>query len=132
MRTAHPRWQANRMNVLRCVVVDDDTSFLEAAKAMLEADGATVVETASSTSDAVQRVNALHPEVVLVDIRLGEESGFDTARKLATCSRAPVVIMISTHSGEDYADLLMESPVICFLPKAELSGAAIRRILGRN
>ena len=123
---------ANRMNVLRCVVVDDDTSFLEAAKAMLEADGAMVVGTASSTSDAVQRVNALHPEVVLVDIRLGEESGFDTARKLATCSGAPVVIMISTHSGEDYADLLMESPVICFLPKAELSGAAIRRILGRN
>jgi DNA-binding NarL/FixJ family response regulator len=114
------------------MVVDDDASFLEAAKALLEADGVSVAGTASSTANAVQRVNTLHPDVVLVDIRLGKESGFDTARELAVSSCAAAVIMISTHSGADYADLLKESPVIGFLPKAELSGAAIRRILGRD
>ena len=40
------------------------------------------------------------------------------------------VIMISTHSGADYADLIADSPVTGFLPKTELSAAAIRRILG--
>jgi hypothetical protein len=38
--------------------------------------------------------------------------------------------MISTHAGEDYAELIAESPAAGFLPKAQLSAAAIRRILG--
>jgi len=40
--------------------------------------------------------------------------------------------MISTHAGEDYADLIAESPATGFLPKEELSAAAIRRILGTD
>ncbi len=37
--------------------------------------------------------------------------------------------MISTHAVDDCADLIAESPAAGFLPKAELSAAAIRRIL---
>jgi hypothetical protein len=40
------------------------------------------------------------------------------------------LIMISTHAGADYADLIAESPAAGFLPKVELSAAGIRRILG--
>jgi DNA-binding NarL/FixJ family response regulator len=69
---------------------------------------------------------------VLIDIRLGEESGFDAARQLAADGEAAALIMISTHAGEDYADLIAESPVIAFLSKAELSAAAIRRIVGTS
>jgi two-component system, NarL family, nitrate/nitrite response regulator NarL len=132
MRTEPTRWHNNPVNLVRCVIVDDDASFLEAAQALLEAEGVLVVGTASSTADAVQRVAALQPDVVLVDIRLGEESGFDAARQLAASGRGSAMIMISTHAEADYADLLMESPVIAFLPKAELSGSAIRQILGRS
>jgi DNA-binding NarL/FixJ family response regulator len=132
MRTRQTRWQASPVNLLRCVMVDDDASFLEAAQALLEAEGVTVAGTASTCADAVQRVNALDPDIVLIDIRLGGESGFDAARQLAASGHAAAMIMISTHAEADYADLLAESPVIGFLPKAELSGTAIRRILRRN
>jgi DNA-binding NarL/FixJ family response regulator len=120
------------VELLQCVIVDDDASFIEAAQALLEAEGVKVAGTAGTRADAVQRIAALHPDVVLIDIRLGPESGFDTARLLAASGHAAAMIMISTYAEGDYADLLMESPVIGFLPKAELSGLAIRQILGSD
>jgi DNA-binding NarL/FixJ family response regulator len=125
------RWQADPVT-LRCVIVDDDASFLEAAQAVLESDGVTVAGVAGSCAEAVQRVETLRPDVVLIDIRLGEESGFDVAQQLAADTAAAPMIMISTHAGPDYADLIAESPVTGFLPKAQLSGSAIRRILGTS
>ncbi len=115
---------------LRCVIVDDDVTFLDAAQGLLERDGVTVAGVASSSAEAVQRARELRPDVVLIDIRLGEESGFDAARWLARDGHSAALIMISTHAREDYADLIAESPVTGFLPKAELSAAAIHRILG--
>jgi len=115
---------------IRCVIVDDDEAFLNVAQALLERDGMTVAGVAGSTAEAVQRVQALRPDVVLVDIRLGQESGFDAARQLACDGHSAALIMISTHAGADYADLIAESPAAGFLPKVELSAAGIRRILG--
>jgi DNA-binding NarL/FixJ family response regulator len=125
------RWQADPVK-LRCVIVDDDASFLEAAQAVLESDGVTVAGVAGTCAEAVLRVETLRPDVVLIDIRLGEESGFDVAQQLAGDAQVAPMIMISTHAGPDYADLIAESPVTGFLPKAQLSGSAIRRILGTS
>jgi CheY-like chemotaxis protein len=117
---------------LRCVIVDDDESFVKVAQAVLERDGVTVAGAASSCAEAVQRAEALRPDVMLVDIRLGEESGFDVARRLADNNQAVALIMVSTYPAADYADLITESPVVGFVPKAQLSGAAIRRVLGMD
>jgi CheY-like chemotaxis protein len=117
---------------LRCVIVDDDETFVEAARDVLERDGVTVAGAASSYAEAVQRTEALRPDVVLIDIRLGEESGFDVARRLADIEQAAALILISTYAGADYEDLIAESPAAGFVPKAQLSGAAIRRVLGMD
>lgn len=117
---------------LRCVIVDDDDEFLTVAQALLERGGLTVAGVAHSSAEAVQRTEALRPDVVLIDIRLGPESGFEVARRLADNGHPAALIMISTHAGEDYAELIAESPATGFLPKAELSAVAVRRILGTN
>ena len=117
---------------LRCVIVDDDEAFLEVAEALLEREGVIVAGVAHNSTEAVQRSEALRPDVVLVDIRLGGESGFEAARQLAGNGQSAALIMISTHAGADYADLIAESPAVGFLPKAELSAAAVRRILGTD
>lgn len=87
----------------------------------------TVAGTASSTADALRQASALRPDVAIVDVGLGDESGFDLAGHL-TKAGVPV-IMVSTGSAADYADLVDESPAAGFLPKAEMSAAGIRRIL---
>jgi DNA-binding NarL/FixJ family response regulator len=131
MRATPVCGQPDPVNPLRCVIIDDDPFFLEAARILLEADGLTVAGTASTRADAIRQVDALHPDLALIDIRLGQDSGFNVARELAEGGTRAVLVMISTYAEDDYADLLAESPVIGFLPKAELSGKAIRRILGQ-
>jgi two-component system nitrate/nitrite response regulator NarL len=116
---------------LRCLIVDDNASFLQAAGSLLEREGVTVVGLASSGADAVRRTRELRPEVVLVDIVLGPESGFDVARELAgRDGDGPTVILISTHAEADFADLIEQSPATGFVPKSDLSAEAIRRVVG--
>jgi DNA-binding NarL/FixJ family response regulator len=110
---------------LRCLIVDDNPSVLIAARGLLEREGIGVVGVASNTAEAVQSVADLRPDVVLVDIDLGGESGFELARQLDGSS----VILISTHAERDYADLIEASPALGFLAKSELSANAIRTIL---
>jgi hypothetical protein len=65
-----------------------------------------------------------------VDVSLGEESGFDLARRLdADHAHEVTVILISTHSAGDLAELIAMSPAAGFLPKCELSADAIRGFL---
>ena len=120
----------NDLVQMRCVIVDDDATFIKAAQSLLERDDVTVVGVANSSAEAMQRAGTLRPDVVLIDIRLGEESGFQVARMLADHGLPSALILISTHDGADYADLIAESPVTGFLPKAELSAGAIRSLLG--
>lgn len=118
--------------MLRCLIIDDNPLFLEAARGSLEREGITVVGVASSAAEALERADELRPDVILVDIRLGDHSGFDVVRQLhgkAILARSRTVL-ISTHAEEDYADLIAASPAIGFVPKAVLSARAIRDLLG--
>jgi DNA-binding NarL/FixJ family response regulator len=110
---------------LRCVIVDDNPSVLIAARGLLEREGISVVGVAANSAEALDAVAELRPDVVLVDIDLGGESGFDLARRLDGAS----VILISTHAERDYADLIEASPAVGFLAKSELSASAIRAVL---
>lgn len=116
---------------LRCLIVDDSIGFLEAARALLEQEGLTIVGTASNGEDALRRAKELRPDVALVDIDLAGDSGFSLARRLMAEAGldARGLILISTHAEEEFADLIAASPVAGFVPKADLSARAIREIL---
>jgi CheY-like chemotaxis protein len=118
---------------MRCVIVDDNRNFLDAAVRLLEHQGISVVAVATSLAEGLRCVADLRPDVVLVDINLGQESGFDLVELLhqdESAAAAVPTILISTHSEEDFADLISASPALAFIPKAALSGAAIRDALG--
>jgi DNA-binding NarL/FixJ family response regulator len=89
-----------------------------------------VVGVASSIAGALQQAPALRPDVILVDIGLGDESGFTLARLLALEYRGADVILISTGAEADYTEQIAESPAAGFLAKAELSAWRIGQILG--
>jgi DNA-binding NarL/FixJ family response regulator len=113
---------------VRCLLVDDCRTFLDAARGLLDRDGVAVAGTASCTAEALGQAGLLSPDVAVIDIGLGDENGFDLASQLA--ERGITVIMTSASAESDYADLIAESPAAGFVPKAELSAARIRRLLG--
>jgi CheY-like chemotaxis protein len=117
---------------LRCLLVDDNEAFLAAATVLLQREGMTVVGIASNTAEALRRVRELRPEVILIDVGLGEESGFDLARLLAQDGQgnSAKMIMISARSETDYTELIAASPAAGFLAKPELSAQGIGRVLG--
>ncbi len=118
---------------VRCLIVDDNHEFLQAARELLLREGISVVGVVSTGAEACRSCREMKPDVALVDIDLGEEDGFDVARQLTAQEGAELacVILISAHSGDDFADMMADSAAVSFLPKAGLSGAAIRGILAR-
>jgi CheY-like chemotaxis protein len=119
---------------LRCLLVDDNDAFLEAASLLLRREGVTVVGVASNTAEALRQASALRPDVILIDIGLGDEDGFDAARLLTQDGQrgSAEVIMISAGAETDYRELIAESPAAGFLAKSELSARGIGRILGHT
>jgi CheY-like chemotaxis protein len=122
---------------LRCLLVDDNEAFLETASLLLEREGLTVAGVASSIAQALRQARALRPDIILVDIGLGDESGFDLARLLTQDGQGgqgvgAEVILISTGAEADYRDLIDDSPAAGFLAKSELSVGGISRILGHT
>lgn len=112
---------------LNCVVVDDSTTFLNAAQASLHGDGVTVVGTCRTPDQARETLRRVAADVVLVDVMLGTDSGLDLAREL-TAMALPVVL-ISTHTEDDLRELLAASPAIGFVEKSQLSAQRIRALV---
>ena len=121
---------------LRCLIIDDSPDFCEAARDLLEGQGITVVGHAASSAEAIRSVRELRPEVALVDIDLGIESGFDLARRLADdldgSEPQLMLVLVSTHDEREFARLIEESPAIGFLAKTELSAERIYRLLDQS
>jgi DNA-binding NarL/FixJ family response regulator len=119
----------SRVLPLRCVIVDDSPAFLDAAANFLGRDGITVVGVASTGAEALSCVAQLRPDVTIVDINLGGENGFELAEQLADGSASSPVILTSTHSVQEFADMIAASPALGFVPKVALSPEAIRELL---
>ena len=126
MRGRRTRWHTGRMR-LQCVIVDDNEPFLKVARRVLERQGMAVVGVAANGAEALRQARELRPDVALVDISLGAESGFDVGRQITPHVRN--VILISSRDEDDYAELIADSPAVGFLSKAGLSADAIRRLL---
>jgi DNA-binding NarL/FixJ family response regulator len=117
---------------LTCLIVDDNSGFLESAADLLTREGLDVVGVASTSAEAIRLVEDLRPDVTLVDVDLGDEDGFELARRLTDISAASSkVILVSTHAEDDLTHLIAASPAIGFVSKARLSARAIRDTLER-
>jgi DNA-binding NarL/FixJ family response regulator len=113
------------------LIVDDHPSFRASARRMLEADGYEVVGEADSGRSALAASVELHPELVLLDVRLPDLDGFEVARRLlAPDGPRPQIVLVSSHDSSDFGADVELSGVRGFVAKAELSAEAITLLLG--
>lgn len=113
------------------MIVDDHDGFRSFARGMLEAAGFTVAEAATG-AEATEAARAVRPGLVLLDIGLPDFDGFEVARRLAAQEDKPVIVLTSTREASDYGGQIAASPAAGFLPKDQLSGAALSAFLTRS
>jgi len=118
---------------VRCLIVDDNASFLAEARGLLEDDGFDVIGTARSGDDALKHVAEQRLDLALIDIDLGEESGIDVAQRIldTTSGLGPKIILISARDESEYGDLIETSPAVGFLTN-ERPGTRLPRERGAD
>ena len=107
----------------RVLIVDDHPSFRRAAREVLAARGYAVVGEAACTATARILVEHLDPDLVVIDVCLGEENGFDLARALTFEDPSLPVLMVSANAELAGPELLSGSGARGFVPKLELATA---------
>src|SRR5436309_11291516 len=114
---------------VRALIVDDNAEFLGATRSLLEREGRiAVVGVASTGAGALRLVGEHDPDVVVVDVDLGDESGFDARRLSPPGGRRRPVILISAHPEVDLEDLIDTSMAIGFVSKSRLSEKAVAEL----
>jgi DNA-binding NarL/FixJ family response regulator len=112
------------------LIVDDHASFRDLAQSLLSQQGFHVAGAAEDGESALEQVDRLHPDIVLVDVQLPDIDGFEVAYRLSLRVPPPRVVLISTREAADYGDRLVLAPVLGFIAKRDLSGAALVALVG--
>ncbi len=114
----------------RILIVDDHPSFRSTAKIMLLADGFEVVGEAADGRAALEAVEELKPDIVLLDVQLPDMDGFSVVNELLRRdSYLPKIVLTSSHDESDFGPIVARCGAAAFVPKGELSGAALRAVL---
>ena len=111
------------------LIVDDHPGFRECARALLEADGFEVVGEAENGVAALRVAKELRPDVVLLDVQLPDFDGFEVAARLTGNGTSPAIVLTSSRDARDFGPLVAQSGAKAFVPKADLTGAALTALL---
>jgi DNA-binding NarL/FixJ family response regulator len=114
------------------LIVDDHPGFRRSAHRMLAAEGFEVVGESADGASVVERVRALGPQLVLLDVLLPDLDGFAVAELLAREPSPPRVVLTSSRDAGDYATRLRGSPAVGFLAKAKLTGARLSALIEQS
>jgi DNA-binding NarL/FixJ family response regulator len=85
---------------VRVLIVDDSHHFREAARELLEHRGYHVIGEAACAAEAIAVIDSQPPDAVLLDVRLGEESGGHVAAYLRARYPAVAVLLVSADAAE--------------------------------
>ncbi|MFZ5774925.1 MAG: ANTAR domain-containing response regulator [Thermodesulfobacteriota bacterium] len=105
---------------VRLVVAEDDFLVCEEIKRILRGSRYTVIGEAGNGREAVQLVADLHPDAVLMDIRMPEMDGLDASRRITEEHPTPIVIMTAYESA-DLVEKAGSNGVGAFLTKPPLA-----------
>ena len=111
------------------LIVDDHAAFRTFARTLLQSEGFQIVGEAEDGASAIATAARLRPAVVLLDVQLPDLDGFAVAERLAAEADPPQVVLVSSRDASSYRRRLEGTRARGFIPKSELSGAALSALL---
>jgi DNA-binding NarL/FixJ family response regulator len=114
------------------LIIDDDPRFRNQAGELLEADGFVVIGESVDGASGLEAAQSLRPDFVLIDIGLPDVDGVELARRLPVDGWRPLVVLTSSRDARAYGRRLTDGPSLGFIPKEQVSGAAIRALMDRK
>jgi CheY-like chemotaxis protein len=112
------------------LVVDDDAAVRGLIVRILRSRGHVVLGEAGSVAEALAQVEALRPDVALVDIGLPDGDGFGLTRRLRALGDPVRVVLFSSDADRTNVAAAERAGAIGFLPKDELTSLALERLIG--
>jgi DNA-binding NarL/FixJ family response regulator len=105
---------------VRVLIVDDQTPFREASRMVVEmTDGFEVCGEATNGTEAIELVERLRPDLVLMDVQMPGIDGIETTRRITALPDPPAVVVMSTHESGDYETVAVAAGAVGFLPKSQ-------------
>ena len=111
------------------VIVDDNERFRTWACDLLAREGYAVIGDAGAGEDGLRLIDALRPDVLVLDVQLPDMSGFEVARRLSRGAATPAVVLISARDRDDFGTAVLHSGAQAFIGKSDLSGTSLRAVL---
>jgi len=129
MRPEHGELLEEVRTARRVLVVDDHPSFRHCARRLLTEEGFEVVGEAEDGATALALADKLAPDLILLDIQLPDVDGLEVASRLLEREPGLRIVLVSSRDRDAYGARIEASGVCGFVAKADLSGAALERLL---
>ena len=114
---------------IRVLVVDDQPPFRAAARAVVDRiEGFEVVAEAASGEEAVLVVGEVHPDLVLMDIKMDGIDGIEATRQVLAVDPLVKVVLLSTYELDDLPPAARTSGAIGYVNKDEFGTRVLRRL----
>jgi DNA-binding NarL/FixJ family response regulator len=115
--------------VVRVLVVDRNDDLLDGLSAWLRREpNVTIVGSARTGPEAVDLVDRLRPDLLIMDISISGMNGFEATRKIKSVPRAPAVVLMTLHDSEAARAEAWAAGADDLIPTAEVTGR-LRKLL---
>ena len=116
---------------VKVLIVDDQAAFRSAAREVVAATvGFEVVGEAASGEESVAAARRLHPDLVLMDVRLPGVDGLEASRLIRSEHDEITVFLLSTYDEEEFASRIKGSRAAAFIPKFAFSSDSLASTWG--
>ena len=116
------------MGSVRVLTVDDHATFRDAARALIVATGFEVAGEAASGEEGVAAAARLHPDLVLMDVRLPDIDGCEATRRIIPLRPEAVVVLVSATEEGVPGDLAARCGAAAFVCKEQLRPSLLREL----
>ena len=112
------------------LVVDDNARYRHQQQRMVgNACPQAMIFEAQDTAEALRVLHRVKPQLVFVDVVLGDEGGIRCARRIKAASDSTRIVLISAYPDREFRRLGLEAGAVAFLDKKDLDTAFLRQVV---